>query len=166
MSSGHSSLAALLPNDLDALNSPPIIGALGVQLLLFGGFEPNATGGWSRQRVQPPASLAERVDLIAPTWKFAPTRGARGRVDYTWPEDNGTGPQADGADISLFAAASKLAVPDATTKSLARVLEENIGLRASDFDDTARAALVKMLTWRVPHESRAKNLVFLHETGA
>ena len=138
-----SRLADLLPTDLDALSNPTIIGALGVQLLLFGGFAPTATG-WRRKQ-RPPASLLERVDLIAPTWKPG------GKIDYSWP---GTGGPAESSTWSLFEAATKppLANAGATVGSLARALE-GLGLRADDFDSEARIALHEMLTWRLPVES-------------
>ena len=137
-------LAALLPVDLDALESPTIIGALGVQLLLFGGFEPGALG-WQRA-TYPPTSLQDRVDRIAPTWK----RG--GRIEYSWPGTASTSTSTPAA-LALFDAASSspLAVPGAghTVRSLSRALER-LGLDAADFDAPARAALREMLTWRLP----------------
>ena len=103
-SSGSSSrLAKLLPKDLDGLASRTTLRALGVQLLLFGGFKPTTTG-WQR-RERPPASLLERVDRIAPTWK------PRGLVDYSWLP--GSSATAGAAELSLFGAAATppLAVP-------------------------------------------------------
>ena len=103
-SAGSSSrLAELLPKDLDGLASRTTLRALGVQLLLFGGFRPTTTGWLRRER--PPASLLERVDLIAPTWK------PRGVVDYSWLP--GSSATLGAAELSLFgaAAAPPLAVP-------------------------------------------------------
>ena len=104
-SSGSSSrLAKLLPKDLDGVASRTLLRALGVQLLLFGGFRPTTTG-WQR-RERPPASLLERVDLIAPTWK------PHGLVDYSWLP--GPSPTVGAAELSLFGAAaatSPLLVP-------------------------------------------------------
>ena len=102
-SGGSSRLAKLLPKDLDGVASRTTLRALGVQLLLFGGFRPT-TSGWQRSE-RPPASLLERVDLIAPTWK------PRGLVDYSWPP--GPSPPVGAAELSLFgaSAAPPLAVP-------------------------------------------------------
>mmetsp|Transcript_21694 Transcript_21694/g.35785 ORF Transcript_21694/g.35785 Transcript_21694/m.35785 type:complete len:454 (-) Transcript_21694:228-1589(-) len=144
-----SRLTELLPSDLDALASHTTIGVLGVQLLLFGGFRPT-TMGWKRSE-HPPASLLERVDLIAPTWK------PRGRVDYSWPGSDAP----PHAKLSLFSAIS--APPFAvhrvgtTVASLARALE-GIGLTADDFDGAARIALREMLTWSLPVASRQLSL--------
>ena len=144
-------LSELLPADLDALASPTILSALGVQLLLFGGFEPNATG-WRRGR--PPASLKERVDLVTPTWKKPLGRG----VDYGWPGDASI--SANYTDrrrwaLPLFAAADELRRSSAltTVHSLSLALE-GVGLSASDFDDDARAALREMMAWRMPGAER------------
>lgn len=159
-------LVDLLPTDLDALESTTVIGALGVQLLLFGGFTPTASG-WRRAQ-HPPPSLADRVDLVAPTWK------ARGRVDYAWPGSASVlelGESGPLRPLPLFAAASEppLAVPAAgkTVRSLAQALS-GIGLSADDFpDDRTRAALIEMLTWRLPAASerlalsRTANLTLL-----
>lgn len=144
-------LADLLPPDLDVLQNPTIVQALGVQLLLFGGFEPTGSG-WQR-RPRAPQSLAERVDWIAPTWK------PRGRLSYEW---SGC-PATDAGDgiLCLFHAASTppLTVPLAgpTTRSLARALE-GLGLSAADFDEPARAALREMLTWQMPPATRQLRL--------
>ena len=176
-SGGSSRLAKLLPKDLDGVASRTTLRALGVQLLLFGGFRPT-TSGWQRSE-RPPASLLERVDLVAPTWK------PRGLVDYSWPP--GPSPPVGAPELSLFgaSAAPPLAVPGvgATVGSLARALEvtlsyveiypnpnpnrnpnpnlnpnpnpnpnpnQGVGLDAEDFDGDARAALREMLTWRLP----------------
>ena len=142
-SGGSSRLAKLLPKDLDGVASRTTLRALGVQLLLFGGFRPT-TSGWQRSE-RPPASLLERVDLVAPTWK------PRGLVDYSWPP--GPSPPVGAPELSLFgaSAAPPLAVPGVgtTVGSLARALE-GVGLDAEDFDGDARAALREMLTWRLP----------------
>ena len=142
-SGGSSRLAKLLPKDLDGVASRTTLRALGVQLLLFGGFRPT-TSGWQRSK-RPPASLLERVDLVAPTWK------PRGLVDYSWPP--GPSPPVGAPELSLFgaSAAPPLAVPGVgtTVGSLARALE-GVGLDAEDFDGDARAALREMLTWRLP----------------
>ena len=161
LSSRASALAELLPSDLDVLSSPTIISALGVQLLLFGGFTHDASigGGW-RRGTHPPASLLERTILVSPTWK------PEGRVDYTWPGDGGLAAPPSTAPLSLFAAAEELAVAThhpTTVHSLAHALEHIIGLDASDFDDDARRALREMLAWRVP--SSAKHLAPLSSTA-
>ena len=53
-SSGSSSrLAKLLPKDLDGLASRTTLRALGVQLLLFGGFKPTTTGWQRRENPNP-----------------------------------------------------------------------------------------------------------------
>ena len=70
-------LTDLLGKDLDAIKSPIVMQALGVQMMLFAGFTPSAKG-WVRS-ARPPSSLAERVDAVAPSWK------PRGRLDYCWP---------------------------------------------------------------------------------
>lgn len=155
-------LADLLPSDLDALQSPAVIIGLGVQLLLFGGWVPRegSNGGWVRA-ARPPASLQERVHLITPTWK------AGGRLDYSWPASS-SAPSSTAASLSLFAAAStpRLAVPGvgATVRSVADALEDGVGLRASDFDAPARAALVEMMTWTLPPS--ANRLELDDSTGA
>jgi hypothetical protein len=106
-SGGSSRIAKLLPKDLDGVASRTTLRALGVQLLLFGGFRPT-TSGWQRSE-RPPASLLERVDLIAPAWK------PRGLVDYSWPP--GPSPPVGAAELSLFgaSAAPPLAVPGVGT---------------------------------------------------
>ena len=151
---GSERFIEMLPHDLDELGSPEVVKALGVQLLLFAGWHPSATG-W-KQNAPPPSSLSKRVDLVAPTWK------PRGNIDYSWPSslDNPT-VGADGS-VSLFAAAASatLGLPGAgsTVASLASALE-GIGLDAStDYDDEARHALVEMLTWRLPLVSQTVRL--------
>jgi hypothetical protein len=138
------SLSSLIAADLDVLQSPAVMRALGVQLLLFGNFAPTGRG-WQR-RPLPLASLDERVDRIAPTWKSG------GRVEYAWPV--AAQPQQTEAALSLFDAAAAPALADAgaSVGGLVRVLED-IGLRASDFDEAARAALVEMTTWRLPADT-------------
>ena len=133
LSASSSRLAALLPKDLDRLGSHTTISVLGVQLLLFGGFRPTPTG-WQRSE-RPPASLLERVDLVAPTWK------PRGLVDFSWPGSSATVGEAE-LSVSLFAAAAAppLDSVGTTVGSLARALED-IGLCADDFDSGARKAL-------------------------
>lgn len=44
-----------------------------------------------------------------------------------------------------------------TVGSLARALED-VGLSADDFDETARAALREMLTWRLPEAAEQRSL--------
>jgi len=157
---GAHGLASLLPADIDALESPTITAALGVQLLLFGGFR-QSSQGWLRA-ASPPTSLQERVDLVAPTWK------AGGRLDYSWPSSGSDPPVASAMDandapLSLFAAGAALADLGAgtTVQSLTRTLE-GIGLRANDFDGAAREALVEMLTWRLP---AASERLVLHDSA-
>jgi len=145
-SSGGEHLAHLFPEDLDAIESQAIVGALGVQLLLFGGFTPSELGWRHSPRV--PTTLQERVDLIAPTWKPG------GRCDYSWHAAT-TPPRKSDADVlSLFAPPPALLVQGGSTtvRSLTRALEAT-GLRASDFDGAARAAIVESLTWRLPASS-------------
>lgn len=148
-----STLAELLPTDLDTLGSRRTICALGVQLLLFGGFTHEFSSGWQRP-LHPPASLQERVDLITPTWK------ARGRVDYTALTDTSAASAA--STLSLFVAAAELqaALPSigTTVRSLADALESGMGMRPSDFDADARVALAEMLTWQLPRASVRQRL--------
>lgn len=137
---GGTALDKLLPDDLNTLESSAVIGAVGVQLLLFGGFVPDAAGGWRRD-VRPPTTLADRLERIAPTWKG-------GRVDYSW-----DAPAAGGGALSLFGASRARATAvhgaGATVRSLGGALEA-AGLRASDFDETAQRAVREMLRWRLP----------------
>ena len=143
----RSRLADLLPFDLDILESPTIISALGVQLLLFGGFVPGPDG-WVQDMV-PPASLLERIDRIAPTWK------PRGNIDYSWPSPSDPPPStnsslSNNSPLRLFSTPQTLAVrgAGASVESLADALEQ-LGLRAADFDAPSRFALREMLTWRI-----------------
>ena len=152
--SSESPLAKLLPSDLDALNSREVMNAMGAQLLFFGGFVAGADG-WRRGR--PPASLQQRVDLIAPSWKPG------GRIDYAWPwSPEGYQPDPK-AGIQLFNLGSHrwpspLAIGAGTTmRSLANALER-LGLRADDFDRQSRTALSEMLTWRLPAASERVRL--------
>ena len=156
--SGGQTLVDILPNDLDQLESPTIISALGVQLLLFSGWQPRA-GGWQRSP-RAPTSLAERVDLVAPTWKPG------GSVDYSEGASRSAELLPGAATLPLFAASTSaaLSVPGAgtTVSSLARALE-GLGLDAdADLDSEARRALVEMLTWRLPVSSEDLKL----STGA
>ncbi|KAL1520755.1 hypothetical protein AB1Y20_022321 [Prymnesium parvum] len=139
-------LAALLPSDLDLVQSPVVISALGVQLLLFGGFLPTADGRWVRG--PPPDTLSERVERITPTWK------RHGLLDYAWPATTPPPDSAARPTLSLFAAAAALPLARrgalASVHSLAHALHSELGLCARDFDEPARRALVEMLTWRLP----------------
>ena len=144
-------LAELLPSDLDALESPTVIGALGVQLLLFSGCFVLRDGRWVRECSSRP-SLLERVERVAPTWKPG------GQVDYTWSANAAAA--ASGTQLSptlnLFEAAASLpravrvATEAATVSSMASSLEAELGMSAADFDAPARAAIREMLTWHLP----------------
>jgi len=144
-------LAELLPSDLDALESPTVIGALGVQLLLFSGCFVLRDGRWVRECSSRP-SLLERVERVAPTWKPG------GQVDYTWSANAAAA--ASGTQLSptlnLFEAAASLpravrvASEAATVSSMASSLEAELGMSAADFDAPARAAIREMLTWHLP----------------
>ena len=133
-------LSDLLPTDLDELKDEKVMRALAVQLLLFGGFHPTGSGSWQRG-AHPPASLADRVDAIAPTWKPG------GRLNYEWPAEGSL--QYD-RPLTLFAwQPGDPVYPPRTVRATASNLEA-IGLRPSDFDAPARAALGEMMTWRNP----------------
>ena len=159
----HSTLADLMPKDLADMPKE-VLGALGVQLLLFGGFVKDVDGGkWIReQRRGTLLTLTDRVDRIAPTWK------PRGGVDYSWPWLGASTPSRAGRTFSLFLEGALLrrsldfalvaathahteprgAGAGTTVRALAEALESDLGLAASDFDTEARAALSEMLAWR------------------
>ena len=128
LSASSSRLAALLPKDLDRLGSHTTISVLGVQLLLFGGFRPTPTG-WQRSE-RPPASLLERVDLVAPTWK------PRGLVDFSWPGSSATVGEAE-LSVSLFAAAAAPPPPPATADDGGASTQSTEAIAAEDGATTA-----------------------------
>lgn len=144
----RSSLAGLLPTDLDAAANPRIISAVGIQCLLFAGFVPTDRGAWVRS-LNPPGALSGRVNLVAPTWKIG------GRIDYSWKNESFASLDNDDAPLSLFASTNRLlTLPDdgATIMSLVSALDA-AGLYASDFDGPAQATLREMLTWKLPPAS-------------
>ena len=156
-SSSSPPLHDLLPDDLDELRSDAVMAAVGVQLLLFGGFVPGPRG-WTKDPKDPPLDLKQRLDRITPTWKPG------GTVDYSWVDDSDNnsnwGPQQlqspvtanNAAPVSLFGAART--PPTAiraggTVASMCRALED-IGLSSADFADApSRKALREMLRWRI-----------------
>lgn len=123
---GSSHLIDILPSDLDVLKNDRVIGALGVQLLLFGGWKKSGVG-WTRDT--PPRTLQDRLERITPTWK------AGGPLDYTHDAQSG-----------IFGDALPTGM---TIAQLADTLD-TIGLTAADFDAPARTALNAMLSWRLP----------------
>jgi len=131
-------LVDMLPSDLDALNDDRVIGALGVQLLLFAGWTKSGSGRWERHgrnRWTPALTLRDRLDRITPTYKPG------GRVDYSFDARSGSGPAVFGDGSFLSAGA--------TISDLANTLE-SIGLAVDDFDAAARKSVKAMLTWRIP----------------
>lgn len=136
-------LRALLPPDLGALRSERVVGATGVQLLLFAGFVPDvATGGWARD-AQPPRTLAERERRIRPTWKPG------GQLSYSL--------GAAGQPRSLFGLAQRSLPPASTVGELCSALEA-VGLTEEDVGDDGGVAR-QMLTWDAPPEPEAGPLL-------
>lgn len=134
-------LIDLLPSDLNVLDNKKIIGGLGVQLLLFGGFVKQADGKWRRDTTMPsPMTLRDRLNRITPTWKPG------GRLDYTYYDGV---PTRRTDRVSVFGDA--LITGTSSVSELATTLEA-MGLTPEDFDAFARAALRTMLSWRLPRE--------------
>lgn len=128
-------LVDMIPSDLDVLENAQIIGGLGVQLLLLGGFLKENGGDWVRDDSARSLTIEDRLMRITPTWKPS------GQLDYSHDNPN---PSA----ISVFGDAL-----DAGT-SVAQLADrlEGIGLGVQDFDSSSRAAISKMLTWRLPSD--------------
>ena len=122
-----SHLIDILPCDLDVLKNDRVIGALGVQLLLFGGWKKSGMR-WTRDT--PPRTLQDRLERITPTWK------AGGPLDYTYDAQSGIFGDALAAGMTIAQLADTL---------------DAIGLTAADFDAPARTTLNAMLSWRLPY---------------
>lgn len=148
LSPKSTSLESVLPKDLDALRSRNVIGALGIQLLAFGGWVRDENDNWTRRYsrssngMNPSWTLSDRLTFITPTWKKG------GSLDYSTIFRDGT------------ALLDNLAVDDGsnmhgddikTVSQLANLLEHRVGLSAStDLDRSSIAALTAMLTWNIP----------------
>jgi hypothetical protein len=142
---GPSHLIDILPSDLDVLKNNRIMGALGAQLLFFGGWEKSGGGGWTRD-ITPPGTLQDRLERITPTSKLS------GQLDYGYDAQSG-----------IFGDALSTGT---TIAQLADALED-IGLTVADFDAPAQIALNAMLSWRqlpdfgkVPETSDLVLLIF------
>jgi len=125
-------LVDMLPYDLNTLNNSHIIGGLGVQLLLMGGFEKTSNGEWARGDDTTRLSTEDRLLRITPTWKG-------GHVDYSYDNPNA-------AQISVFGDALDAGI---SVAELADKLQD-MGLHAEDFDTDSRAAISTMLSWNLP----------------
>lgn len=112
------------------------MGALGIQLLAFGGWstsnQDGGGGGWKRRHHQSSLTLKDRLAFITPTWKQG------GSLDYNNIFQEGR---------AFLEAYEEEKVQ--TVAKLADVLEHKVGLGVSDFDHESIAALNAMLFWRI-----------------
>ena len=128
VSGGGADAPALeIPSSYDGVG-PAVLRGLGVQLLLFAGFEVDASGRWALSSGRRNASLGDRVGFIAPTWKG-------GVLEYGSLTRRGWG--LDGVTSAGHLSAA-----------LARV-----GLKRAHYDGAATSALRAMLDWRLPEPS-------------
>lgn len=132
-------LVDVLPNDLDRLQNPRVIQALGHQLLAFGGWsqaskgqDDSGTGSWTRRHTRRPLTLQDRLAFITPTWKKG------GSLDYK---------RIVEPDSSLFPSEAERGIT--TVAQLADHLEHKVGLTVHDFDEDAIHALTAMLSWEI-----------------
>lgn len=140
----HQRLFDIIPSDLDNLKSCQnfqyhrFMKALGVQLLLFGGWIPtnNNTKSWYKDVESSPLTLQERLQRITPTYKPG------GSIDYTFASPIGI------SQDQMYRITDNKQQHFNSIEELTNHLQTHIGLSVTDFDDDITlTTLQTMLSW-------------------